>query len=119
MQEISPHCGHKDLGSHYVRLFVCSCFPANTDIIGVETAGPMKEYHHQSGWSLAHGVLVMGDNAKSSHHRAVSLITPWRPKTKGWPLTYSGLSGGRRLDRAEPVHEVGCSQWDMGKMEIT
>ena len=44
--------------NHYFRLYT------NTDVIGVETAGALKNNHRGRSWSL-HG-LGYGDNAKAA-----------------------------------------------------
>lgn len=72
--------------NHYFRLYT------NTDVIGVETAGALKNII-AVGAGLLHG-LGFGDNAKAAViTRGLAEITRLGVKMGADPLTYSGLSG--------------------------
>ncbi|GGE25069.1 NAD(P)H-dependent glycerol-3-phosphate dehydrogenase [Streptococcus himalayensis] len=72
--------------NHYFRLYT------NTDIIGVETAGALKNII-AVGTGVLHG-LGYGDNAKAAIiTRGLAEITRLGVKLGANPLTYSGLSG--------------------------
>ncbi|KXT74846.1 Glycerol-3-phosphate dehydrogenase (NAD(P)+) [Streptococcus sp. DD10] len=72
--------------NHYFRLYT------NTDIIGVETAGALKNII-AVGAGILHG-LGYGDNAKAAIiTRGLAEITRLGVKMGANPLTYSGLSG--------------------------
>ena len=72
--------------NHYFRLYT------NTDVIGVETAGALKNIIAVGAGAL-HG-LGYGDNAKAAIiTRGLAEITRLGVKLGASPLTYSGLSG--------------------------
>ena len=72
--------------NHYFRLYT------NTDVIGVETAGALKNII-AVGAGILHG-LGYGDNAKAAIiTRGLAEITRLGVKLGANPLTYSGLSG--------------------------
>lgn len=72
--------------NHYFRLYT------NTDVIGVETAGALKNIIAVGAGAL-HG-LGYGDNAKAAViTRGLAEITRLGVKLGADPLTYSGLSG--------------------------
>lgn len=72
--------------NHYFRLYT------NTDVIGVETAGALKNII-AVGAGAIHG-LGFGDNAKAAIiTRGLAEITRLGVKMGADPLTYSGLSG--------------------------
>ncbi|XHV28442.1 NAD(P)H-dependent glycerol-3-phosphate dehydrogenase [Streptococcus dysgalactiae subsp. equisimilis] len=72
--------------NHYFRLYT------NTDVVGVETAGALKNIIAVGAGAL-HG-LGYGDNAKSAViTRGLAEITRLGVKLGADPLTYSGLSG--------------------------
>ncbi|MGT2896070.1 NAD(P)H-dependent glycerol-3-phosphate dehydrogenase [Streptococcus entericus] len=72
--------------NHYFRLYT------NTDVIGVETAGALKNII-AVGAGVLHG-LGFGDNAKAAIiTRGLAEITRLGVKLGANPLTYSGLSG--------------------------
>lgn len=72
--------------NHYFRLYT------NTDVIGVETAGALKNIIAVGAGAL-HG-LGYGDNAKAAIiTRGLAEITRLGVKLGANPLTYSGLSG--------------------------
>lgn len=72
--------------NHYFRLYT------NTDVIGVETAGALKNIIAVGAGAL-HG-LGYGDNAKAAIiARGLAEITRLGVKMGANPLTYSGLSG--------------------------
>lgn len=72
--------------NHYFRLYT------NTDVVGVETAGALKNIIAVGAGAL-HG-LGYGDNAKAAViTRGLSEITRLGVKLGADPLTYSGLSG--------------------------
>ena len=72
--------------NHYFRLYT------NTDVIGVETAGALKNIIAVGAGAL-HG-LGFGDNAKAAIiTRGLAEITRLGVKLGASPLTYSGLSG--------------------------
>ena len=72
--------------NHYFRLYT------NTDVIGVETAGALKNIIAVGAGAL-HG-LEFGDNAKAAIiTRGLAEITRLGVKMGANPLTYSGLSG--------------------------
>ncbi|MFC3927337.1 NAD(P)H-dependent glycerol-3-phosphate dehydrogenase [Streptococcus caprae] len=72
--------------NHYFRLYT------NTDVIGVETAGALKNIIAVGAGAL-HG-LGYGDNAKAAViTRGLAEITRLGVKLGANPLTYSGLSG--------------------------
>ncbi|MGT2911457.1 NAD(P)H-dependent glycerol-3-phosphate dehydrogenase [Streptococcus cameli] len=72
--------------NHYFRLYT------NTDVIGVETAGALKNIIAVGAGAL-HG-LGYGDNAKAAIiARGLTEITRLGVKMGANPLTYSGLSG--------------------------
>lgn len=72
--------------NHYFRLYT------NTDVIGVETAGALKNII-AVGAGVLHG-LGYGDNAKAAIiTRGLAEITRLGVKLGADPLTYSGLSG--------------------------
>ena len=72
--------------NHYFRLYT------NTDVVGVETAGALKNIIAVGAGAL-HG-LGYGDNAKAAIiTRGLAEITRLGVKLGASPLTYSGLSG--------------------------
>lgn len=72
--------------NHYFRLYT------NTDVVGVETAGALKNIIAVGAGAL-HG-LGYGDNAKAAViTRGLAEITRLGVKLGADPLTYSGLSG--------------------------
>ncbi|XHV85238.1 NAD(P)H-dependent glycerol-3-phosphate dehydrogenase [Streptococcus dysgalactiae subsp. equisimilis] len=72
--------------NHYFRLYT------NTDVVGVETAGALKNIITVGAGAL-HG-LGYGDNAKAAViTRGLAEITRLGVKLGADPLTYSGLSG--------------------------
>ena len=72
--------------NHYFRRYT------NTDVIGVETAGALKNIIAVGAGAL-HG-LGFGDNAKAAIiTRGLAEITRLGVKLGASPLTYSGLSG--------------------------
>ena len=72
--------------NHYFRLYT------NTDVVGVETAGALKNIIAVGAGAL-HG-LGFGDNAKAAIiTRGLAEITRLGVKLGANPLTYSGLSG--------------------------
>lgn len=72
--------------NHYFRLYT------NTDVVGVETAGALKNIIAVGAGAL-HG-LGYGDNAKAAViTRGLAEITRLGAKLGADPLTYSGLSG--------------------------
>ena len=72
--------------NHYFRLYT------NTDVVGVETAGALKNIIAVGAGAL-HG-LGYGDNAKAAIiTRGLAEITRLGVKLGANPLTYSGLSG--------------------------
>ncbi|MFS1664021.1 NAD(P)H-dependent glycerol-3-phosphate dehydrogenase [Streptococcus sp. zg-JUN1979] len=76
----------KLFSNHYFRLYT------NTDVIGVETAGALKNIIAVGAGAL-HG-LGYGDNAKAAIiTRGLAEITRLGVKLGADPLTYSGLSG--------------------------
>ena len=76
----------KLFSNHYFRLYT------NTDVIGVETAGALKNIIAVGAGAL-HG-LGFGDNAKAAIiTRGLAEITRLGVKLGANPLTYSGLSG--------------------------
>ncbi len=76
----------KLFSNHYFRLYT------NTDVIGVETAGALKNIIAVGAGAL-HG-LGYGDNAKAAIiARGLTEITRLGVKMGADPLTYSGLSG--------------------------
>ncbi|TWT11179.1 NAD(P)H-dependent glycerol-3-phosphate dehydrogenase [Streptococcus sp. sy004] len=76
----------KLFSNHYFRLYT------NTDVIGVETAGALKNII-AVGAGILHG-LGYGDNAKAAIiTRGLAEITRLGVKLGADPLTYSGLSG--------------------------
>lgn len=76
----------KLFSNHYFRLYT------NTDVIGVETAGALKNII-AVGAGMIHG-LGFGDNAKAAIiARGLAEITRLGVKMGANPLTYSGLSG--------------------------
>ena len=81
--------------NHYFRLYT------NTDVIGVETAGALKNIIAVGAGAL-HG-LGYGDNAKAAIiTRGLAEITRLGVKLGASPLTYSGLSGrGEKLEDIE------------------
>ena len=76
----------KLFSNHYFRLYT------NTDVVGVETAGALKNIIAVGAGAL-HG-LGYGDNAKAAIiTRGLAEITRLGVKLGASPLTYSGLSG--------------------------
>ena len=76
----------KLFSNHYFRLYT------NTDVVGVETAGALKNII-AVGAGAIHG-LGFGDNAKAAIiTRGLAEITRLGVKMGADPLTYSGLSG--------------------------
>lgn len=76
----------KLFSNHYFRLYT------NTDVIGVETAGALKNIIAVGAGAL-HG-MGYGDNAKAAViTRGLAEITRLGVKMGANPLTYSGLSG--------------------------
>lgn len=76
----------KLFSNHYFRLYT------NTDVVGVETAGALKNIIAVGAGAL-HG-LGFGDNAKAAIiTRGLAEITRLGVKLGANPLTYSGLSG--------------------------
>ncbi len=98
--------------NHYFRLYT------NTDVIGVETAGALKNIIAVGAGAL-HG-LGYGDNAKAAIiTRGLAEITRLGVKLGANPLTYSGLSGvGDLIVTGTSVHSrnwragnaLGCGE---------
>ena len=84
--------------NHYFRLYT------NTDVIGVETAGALKNIIAVGAGAL-HG-LGYGDNAKAAIiTRGLAEITRLGVKLGASPLTYSGLAGDA-LGRGEKLEDI-------------
>ena len=80
----------KLFSNHYFRLYFR--LYTNTDVVGVETAGALKNIIAVGAGAL-HG-LGYGDNAKAAIiTRGLAEITRLGVKLGASPLTYSGLSG--------------------------